>query len=93
MNASISPEYSQVLYNAADSITNGITPVFTYFVIYIAFLQKYSNNDTASVSTSIKYMIPYSIYSIVIFGLVVIGWYMLGVPIGIGSFPGVVYGA
>jgi len=94
MNASISPEFSQVLFNAADSITNGLTPIFTYFVIYIAFLDKYNtSSNTVSVSTGVKYMVQYSIYSFVIFGLVIVGWYMLGVPIGIGSYPGVMYGA
>ena len=94
MNASISPEFSQVIFNAADSITNGITPIFTYFVIYIAFLEKYNNSkNVISIASSIKYMVPYSIYSAVIFGLVIVGWFMLGVPIGIGSYPGVMYGA
>lgn len=94
MNASISPEFAQIMFNAGDSITNGITPIFAYFVIYIAFLEKYNtSNSGISVSASVKYMIPYSIYIVVIFGLVIVGWYMLGVPIGIGSYPGVMYGA
>ena len=94
MNASISPEFSQIMFNAADSITNGITPMFAYFVIYIAFLEKYNtSNNSVSVGTSIKYMVPYSLYSAVIFGLVIVGWFMLGIPIGIGSYPGVMYGA
>ena len=36
MNASISPEFSQLVYVAGDSITNGLTPLFMYFVIYIS---------------------------------------------------------
>ena len=94
MNASISPEFSQVIFNAGDSITNGITPIFGYFVIYIALLEKYNtSNSVVSVSTSTRYMVPYSIYIAIIFGLVIVGWYMLGIPIGIGSYPGVIYGA
>ena len=94
MNASISPEFSQIIYTAGDSITTGLTPIFGYFVIYIAFLQKYNtSNNMISVGTSIKYLIPYSLYTMVIFGLVIIGWFMLGIPIGIGSYPGVMYGA
>ena len=93
MNASISPEFSQIIFVAGDSITNGLTPIFVYFVIYIAFLEKYNKGEMVSMFGSIKYMVPYGIYSTIIFCLVIVGWFMIGVPCGIGSFPGVVYGA
>ena len=93
MNASISPEFGQVMFSAADSMTNGITPLFTYFVVYLAFLDKYSKDDTVTIFGSTKYMIPYSVYTTIIWTVVLIGWYMIGLPIGIGSVPGVIYGA
>lgn len=93
MNASISPEFGQIIYTAADSMTNGLTPLFAYFVIYIALLNKYNEGDFITLRTGIKFMLPYSIYSILIWSVVIIGWYMLGIPVGIGSLPGVVYGA
>ena len=94
MNASISPEFAQVLYTAGDSITNGLTPIFTYFVIYIAFMEKYNKSDeTVTLFGSMKYMTPYFIYITIIWFVLIVGWYLLGVPIGIGSFPGVIYGA
>lgn len=39
MNASISPEFSQVTFVAAESLTNGLTPLFLYFAVYIAFME------------------------------------------------------
>lgn len=93
MNASISPEFSQVIYTAADSVTNGLTPLFAYFVIYIAFMEKYNKGEMVTLFGSIKYMIPYSTFITIIWVGVIVGWYLLGVPIGIGSLPGVVYGA
>ena len=93
MNASISPEFSQLVYVAGDSITNGLTPIFVYFVIYLAFLEKYSQGEVVSMRDSTKYMAIYSIYIAIIFTVILVGWYMLGVPIGIGSHPGVIYGA
>ncbi len=93
MNASISPEFSQVIYVLSDSITNGLTPVFVYFVIYIAFLEKYNKGEMITLFGSVKYMVPYSLLSMVIFVVVILGWYMIGIPIGIGSYPGVIYGA
>ena len=74
-------------------MTNGLTPIFAYFVIYLAFLDKYNGGDIITMKNAVKYMIPYSIFVSIILIVVLVGWYMLGVPIGIGSIPGVVYGA
>lgn len=93
MNASISPEFSQLVYVAGDSITNGLTPLFMYFVIYIAFMEKYNKGEMATLFGSIKTLIPYSVYSLIIWAIVLVGFYLIGIPIGIGSYPGVVYGA
>lgn len=93
MNASISPEFGQVIFRAADSMTNGITPLFTYFVVYLAFLDKYNKNDMVTTVGSIKYMLPYSACTIVAWLVVLVAWYMIGLPIGIESLPGVIYGA
>ena len=93
MNASISPEYSQLVFVAGDTITNGLTPLFVYFVIYLAFLEKYNKGEMVTLRGSIKYMMPYAIHVSIIMFVVMVGWYMIGVPTGIGSFPGVIYGA
>lgn len=93
MNASISPEFSQLVYVAGDSITNGLTPLFMYFVIYIAFMGKYNKGEMVTLFGSIKTLIPYSVYSLIIWAIVLVGFYLIGIPIGIGSYPGVVYGA
>ena len=94
MNASISPEFAQIVYSAGDAVTNGLTPLFVYFVIYIALLEKYNKSENVvTLFGSVKYVVPYSIYISIIWLVVMIGWYMIGLPIGISSFPGVIYGA
>ncbi len=94
MNASISPEFAQIVYSAGDAITNGITPLFIYIVIYIALLEKYNKNESiVTLFGSIKLVMPYSIYIAIIWLVVIIGWYMIGLPIGVSTFPGVIYGA
>lgn len=93
MNASISPEFSQLVYVAGDSITNGLTPLFMYFVIYIAFMEKYNKGEMVTLFGSIKTLIPYSVYSLIMWAIVLVGFYLIGIPVGIGSYPGVVYGA
>lgn len=93
MNASISPEFAQLTYIAGDTITNGLTPLFVYFVIYLAFLEKYNKGEMITMFSSLKYLTPYGIFTTLIFALGLVGWFMIGIPIGIGSFPGVTYGA
>ena len=54
---------------------------------------KYNKNEMISTMGGIKYMMPYSIYITIIWLVVLVAWYMIGIPIGIGSLPGVIYGA
>ena len=93
MNASISPEFGQVVFRAADSMTNGLTPLFSFFIVYLAFMDKYNKSEMVTTMGSIKYMVPYSICITVAWLVVLVAWYMIGLPIGIGSLPGVIYGA
>lgn len=94
MAESISPEFAQVIFTAADSVTKGLTPLFLYYVIYIAFLEKYNKSgETITLFGSTKYMVPYAIYITIIWAVVLVAWYLTGLPIGIGTFPGVTYGA
>lgn len=93
MNASLSPEFAQIVYVAGDSITNGITPLLAYFVIYLAFMEKYNQNEQITLFGSIKYMIPYSIATFIIWFSIILIFYVTGLPLGINSMPGVNYGA
>lgn len=93
MNASISPEFSQIIYSAADCVTNGLTPLLIYFVIYLAFMEKYNKGDNmVTLFGSIRYMVPYACASFAIWFVILVGWYLIGIPMGIGSLPGVTYG-
>lgn len=89
MNASLSPEFAQIIFSAGDSITNGITPLFAYFVIYIAFLEKYSGNDQITLKKGVRYMLPYSLATFVVWFILLVGFYVAGIPLGIGSTPGI----
>lgn len=91
MNASLSPELAQIVYVAGDSITNGLTPVFAYFVIYLALMEKYNQNDNITLFGSMKYMVPYSIATFVMWLSLILIFYVTGLPLGINSMPGVNY--
>lgn len=88
MNAGISPEMTQVIFRFGECVTYGITPVMAYFIIYLAFIDKYNQGSTPiSVSKAIKYQIPYSIATALVLGIILVVWYMVGLPLGINTLP------
>ena len=45
MNVGFSPEFIQVIFRFAESMTYGLTPIMAYFVIYLAYMEKYNTSD------------------------------------------------
>ena len=87
MQSSLTPEFAQAVFRAADSSVKGITPLFTYFVILIGFLQIYNKkkNDTVTISNAVSLMVPYTVaFSILWLGITIV-FYILGIPIGINT--------
>lgn len=78
-----SPELTQMAYRVADSSTNIITPLMTYFAIIIAFAQKYDKK--MGIGSLIAVMLPYSIIFLVVWSLLLIVWMWLGIDLGPGS--------
>lgn len=91
MSASLSPEFAQIIYVMGASVCNGITPVMAYFVIYLAFMEKYNKGETITLFGSTKYLVPYSIATFCICLLLIVVFYITGIPLGIGSMAGVKY--
>ena len=86
MNAGMSAEFAELVFRAANTVTYGLTPLMAYFVIYLAFLDKYSEEDKPiSLFSSIKDIVPYVSTSALIWIIVLIIIYILGIPIGIST--------
>ncbi|WP_085993333.1 AbgT family transporter [Oceanobacillus senegalensis] len=83
MQLGYSPELTQMAYRIADSSTNIISPLMTYFAIIIAFAQKYDKK--MGIGTLISTMVPYSIYFLVGWTIVLVIWMLLGLPLGPGA--------
>jgi aminobenzoyl-glutamate transport protein len=75
-----SPELSQVVYRIGDSVTNIISPMMSFFALIIAFIQKY--DDKAGIGTVISTMLPYSLLFTLAWILLLVGWILLGLPLG-----------
>ncbi|WP_422123056.1 AbgT family transporter [Planococcus sp. X10-3] len=78
-----SPELTQMAYRIADSTTNIISPLMTYFAIIIAFAQKYDKK--MGIGTLISVMFPYSIVFAIVWSIMLIVWMLLGLDLGPGS--------
>jgi len=78
-----SPELSQVVYRIGDSVTNIISPMMSFFALIIAFIQKYEKN--AGIGTVIATMLPYTFAFFIVWSLLLIGWLLLGLPLGPGA--------
>ena len=85
MQSSLTPEFAVAVFRAADSAVKGITPLFTYFVILIGFLQIYNKkkDDTITISRAVSLMTPYTLAFTVLWLAIVLVFYFLGIPIGI----------
>ena len=88
MTAGISPEFSQVIFRFAESSTMGLTPLLAYYVIYLAYLEKYNQTEKPiNLVKSIKYQVPYSLVTFIALLVVLVLWYLTGLPIGLHGVP------
>lgn len=78
-----SPELCQLAYRIGDSCTNVITPMMSYYALILAFAQRYDKK--AGIGTLAAMMLPYSIIFLIGWTLLLIGWLLLGLPIGVGT--------
>lgn len=88
IRANISPEFAQLVFRAGESITNVITPLFTYFVIFIGFIEVYTKNkNDFSIRGCYRVIFPYFLAVAIIWLLMIVCWYIIGLPIGPGVYP------
>ena len=87
MRANITPEFTQFLFRAADGMGKCISPVFVYFIVLIGFLQKYNRTEKdITIFGTFKLMMPSIILFAVLWLLILIGWFVVGLPLGSGSY-------
>ncbi|MBL9188955.1 MAG: AbgT family transporter [Opitutaceae bacterium] len=78
-----SPELTQAAYRVGDSLTNIITPLSSNFPLVLMFAQRY--DPRAGIGTMTATMLPYSLANMVFWTLMLVGWVLLGWPVGPGS--------
>ncbi len=89
MQSNISPQFLQFVLRASDSMTKGITPLSAFFVIYLAYVNIYNrdSDNPIGIFKAVKLIMPYFLIISITWLLVLIGWYIIGLPIGPGVKP------
>jgi aminobenzoyl-glutamate transport protein len=77
------PALTQAAFRIGDSVTNLITPMMSYFALIVTFAQKYE--DRYGMGTIIATMLPYTVVFSVVWTALLLGWVLLGLPLGPGG--------
>ncbi|MFC1635723.1 AbgT family transporter [Planctomycetota bacterium] len=77
------PALTQVAFRIGDSTTNLITPMMSYFALIVSFSQKYDEKN--GIGTIIATMMPYSVFFLIFWILLLCIWMVIGVPLGPGG--------
>lgn len=83
MELGVSPDLTQAAYRVGDSSTNIITPLLPYFPLIVVFCKRYVTNS--GIGTLVALMLPYSLTLLIVWTAFLIGFWLLGLPLGLGA--------
>ncbi len=78
-----SPAFVQLLYRIGDSITNCVTPLYIYFPLLLGWIHKYNKN--IGIGTIVSLLIPYAAILFIMWVVLLMVWFWLNLPIGVGE--------
>lgn len=79
-NLNITPEMTLMAYRVADSSTNIISPLMSYFAMIIVFAQRY--DEESGIGTLISTMLVYSMTFLAVWTVLLLIWFAFGLPLG-----------
>ena len=85
MRANISPSFTQTIFLAADSVGKLFSPIYLWLIVTIGFMYKYDKDSNISIIGTIKKVMPVILILSLVWVVIIVGWYLLGLPIGINS--------
>jgi para-aminobenzoyl-glutamate transporter family len=83
MQLGVSPDLTQAAYRIGSSVTAILTPLMPYFPLIVVFCKRYVTS--AGIGTLVSLMIPYSIGLAVLWTALLLVFWGLGIPLGIGA--------
>lgn len=79
----ISPEMTLMAYRIADSSSNVISPLMSYFAMILVFAKRYDKDS--GLGTLISTMLSYTIAFLLAWTVLLVIWYVFGLPLGPGA--------
>ena len=83
MNLGLSPELTQASFRIGDSTTNIITPLMPFFVLIVAFMQRYDKG--LKIGSVVSIMLPYTVAFLLSWAALMSVWYVFDLPLGPGA--------
>jgi len=80
VNPQLTPDLVAAAYRVADSSTNIVTPMMAYAGIVLAFMRRYRPDLT--IGDQILMMVPYSLCFLLTWTLLLLAFFLLGIPLG-----------
>ncbi len=80
VNPAMTPDLVAAAYRVADSATNIVTPMMTYAGVILAFMRKY--RPGLGFGDMLLIMLPYSIVFLCIWTVLLVTFFVLGIPLG-----------
>lgn len=89
MRSNITPNFTQFLFQIADGIGKCFTPIFIYYIVAIGVIEKYNDdpNHKITIFGTMKKFMPCVFLFICLWLIILIGWYMVGLPMGPSTYP------
>ncbi len=83
MQVGLSPDLTQAAYRVGDSTTNIVTPLMPYFPLIVLFCRRYVRGS--GIGTVVALMLPYSVALLLLWTAFLLGYWALGLPLGLGA--------
>ena len=83
MEVGFTPEFTQMAFRIGDSTTNLISPLMSYFALIVTFAARYDKKS--GIGTLISTMVPYSVFLLIGWTLLLIVWFVCNLPLGPGA--------
>jgi len=78
----VTPQTVLAAYRVGDSPMNVITPLMVYFPFIVLVAQRYQKD--VGIGTIISLMLPYTVIVMVLWIIMFVVWFLLGIPLGPG---------
>lgn len=79
------PAFAQIVFRIADSSVIPFAPMSPFLPLFLSYLQRYKKE--AQLGTYYSLILPYPIAFFIVWTILLVVWYLLGLPIGPGVYP------